>query len=84
MQAVIFTKKKLIFNPEVCFTVIYTSKIGTASELTIVMINFGILITNFWRQGRVGIHPQNSYFYLQFFKENKASTSSIQLSVCRT
>ena len=40
-------KKKLIFNPEVCFTVIYTSKIGTASELTIVMINFGILITNF-------------------------------------
>jgi hypothetical protein len=35
--------KKLVFIPEVCFTVIYTSNIVTASDLTIVMINYGIL-----------------------------------------
>ena len=82
MRAV--SSQKLIFIPKVCFTVIYTFNIVTASDLTIVMLNFGILWTNFLRQGRVGIHPQNSYLKLPLFKENRASTSSIQLSVCPT
>jgi hypothetical protein len=78
------SSQKLIFIPEVYCTVIYTSNIVTASDLTIVLINFGILWTNFLRQVRVGIHPQNSYFKLPLFKENRASTSSTQLSVCPT
>jgi len=47
------------------------------------MINFGIFLTNFL-QGRVGIHPQNYYFKLPLFKENRASMSSTQPSACPT